>query len=340
MTGGEQRSDLPATHRPLPWQGGAWLHLDGQIVSGRLPHALLFAGPEYTGKGHLALCLARRLLCHEPSGGLPCESCHACDLSASGGHGDMRWVQPEEKSRVIKVDQIRELVDFSQKTASFGQRKVAVLAPADSMNANAANALLKLLEEPAADTYLILVCHRLHGLPATIRSRCQMLRLPAPAVEESRRWLDRLTGSPEESAQLLSLARGLPLLAAQFFRTGEGAERTALHQALRSGFLGEGAIPEVAARFSGMAADEVLSHMAGALEDLVCTLDQGQLASPGGRGAFRLLDEIARLRRAVFAGANPNPQLLTEGLLAKSRRVLGDARLGDNMSQKGGHIHE
>ena len=331
MTGEERQRDPPAAHQPLPWQGDAWLHLDRQIASARLPHALLFAGPEYTGKAHLALCLARRLLCREPSGGLPCEGCHACDLSASGGHGDMRWVQPEEKSRVIKVDQIRDMVDFSQKTAGLGKRKVAVLAPADSMNANAANALLKLLEEPAADTYLILVCHRLHGLPATIRSRCQMLRLPVPAPEESRRWLDRLTGSPEESAQLLSLARGLPLLAEQFYRAGEGAERTTLHQALRTGFLGEGAIPEVAARFSGMAAGEVLAHMAAALEDLVRALDRGQLASPQCRGIFRLLDEIARLQQAVFAGANPNPQLLTEGLLAKSRRVLGDARLGDNM---------
>ena len=129
----------------------------------------------------------------------------------------------------------------------------------------------------------------------------------------------------------MSLARGLPLLAEQFHRAGEGAERTTLHQALHTGFLGEGAIPEVAARFSGMAAGEVLAHMAAALEDLVRALDRGQLASPQCRGIFRLLDEIARLQQAVFAGANPNPQLLTEGLLAKSRRVLGDARLGDNM---------
>jgi len=340
MTGEEQRPDPPVAHEPLPWQGEAWLHLDRQIASGRLPHALLFAGPQHTGKGHLAQCLARRLLCHEPSGGLPCERCHACDLSASGGHGDMRWVQPEEKSRVIKIDQVRELVDFSHKTASFGRCKVLVLAPADSMNASAANALLKSLEEPAADTYLILVCHRLHGLPATIRSRCQILRLPAPAPAESRRWMDRLTGSPEESSQLLSLARGLPLLAEQIYRTGQGAERTALHAALRSGCLGEEETPEIAARLSGMTLDEVLAHLAAVLEDLLRGLDQDQLAGPTGRGVFALLDEIARLQRAVFAGANPNPQLMTEGLLVKSRRVLGDARLGDNMVKKGGRIYE
>jgi DNA polymerase-3 subunit delta' len=252
----------------------------------------------------------------------------------------MRWVQPEEKSRVIKVDQIRDLVDFSQKTASFGERKVLVLAPADSMNASAANALLKSLEEPAADTYLVLVCHRLHGLPATIRSRCQMLRLPAPGAEASRRWLDRQTGSPEESVQLLSLAHGLPLLAEQYYRAGEGAERTALQLALRSGCLGEGAIPEIAERFSTMAAEEVLGHMATALEGFLRDLDQGQLASPRGRGVFGLLDEIARLQRAVYAGANPNPQLMTEGLLAKSRRVLGEARLGDNIKLKEGRIYE
>ena len=336
MTGEAQQYDLPADREPLPWHRDAWSQLHRQISSGRLPHGLVFAGPQYTGKRHLALCLARRLLCSEPAGGLPCERCHACELSASGSHGDMRWLQPEEKSRVIKVDQIRELVDFSHKTASFGQCKVLVLAPADSMNASAANALLKLLEEPAADTYLVLVCHRLHGLPATIRSRCQILRLPAPPVEESLDWLNRLTGSQEESAQLLSLAHGLPLLAERFYRAGEGAQRGALYSALRSGFLGEGAIPEVAARFSGMAADEVLAHMASALEDLLRALDRDRLASRSGREVFGLLDDITRLHRAVLAGANPNAQLLTEGLLAKSRRVLGDARLGDTMRQKRG----
>ncbi|MCP5186541.1 MAG: hypothetical protein H6991_02120 [Pseudomonadales bacterium] len=87
--------------------------------------------------------------------GLNCGHCHACDLSGSGNNGDLLWLAPEGKSRVIKIDAVRALVDFTNRTAGFGLRKVAVLCPAENMNASAANALLKSLEEPSAETYLI-----------------------------------------------------------------------------------------------------------------------------------------------------------------------------------------
>ena len=70
----------------------------------------------------LALSLSRLLLCHEPDGGLNCGRCHACELTASGNHGDFRWLQPGDKSRVIKIDQVREVVEFGNKTAAFGRR--------------------------------------------------------------------------------------------------------------------------------------------------------------------------------------------------------------------------
>ena len=150
---------LPETSAPLPWQGEAWARFNQQLADGSLPHALLLAGVANSGKSRLALALARLLLCQSPSGGLNCGKCHACELSANGSHGDLRWLQPEEKSRVIKIDQVRETVNFATKTANFGANKVVVIAPADVMNTNAANALLKSLEEPSAGTFLILVCN-------------------------------------------------------------------------------------------------------------------------------------------------------------------------------------
>ena len=192
-------TDLPPVSAPLPWQQETWSRLNQQLARGQLPHALLLTGVRDSGKSRLALALARLLLCEAPSGGLNCGQCHPCELSASGSHGDFRWLQPEDKARVIKIDQVRDLVAFTTKTAAFGSRKVAVLSPADSMNSNAANALLKSLEEPAADTYMLLVCHQLQGVPATIRSRCQILKLPTPAAEESLAWLDKLRGERGES---------------------------------------------------------------------------------------------------------------------------------------------
>jgi len=178
-------SNIAEVSVPMPWQAQTWSRLTLQLAQDQLAHALLLTGPRYTGKTTLALALARLLLCATPLAGLNCGKCHSCELSASGSHGDFRWLEPEGTSKVIKIDQIRQVVEFIGRTASFGLRKVIVIAPAESMNISAANALLKVLEEPGSNTYLILVCHRPHGLPATVRSRCQFLRPPFPSRGQS-----------------------------------------------------------------------------------------------------------------------------------------------------------
>lgn len=331
-------TDLPSISPPLPWQAQDWLHLSQQLERGQLPHALLLTGAQYTGKGRLALALARLLLCHQPQGGLNCGECHACQLSASGGHGDFQWLQPQEKSRVIKIDQIRSVVEFTNKTASFGKRKVVVLDPADSMNVNAANALLKSLEEPAADTYLLLVCHRLHNLPATIRSRCQILKMALPDAQQCVAWLDKATGDRQQSERLLTLADDRPLLAAQLFRD-DGAEAVAAIRLGLQGLLtGQVSVPEAGALFAALDMNDFLAQVAAELQNLLRHLPTEHLTSKQGRAAFALMDEIMQLQKAVNAGANPNRQMLAEALLAKFQRELGDGLLGGNIQRLKGDV--
>lgn len=320
-----QLSGLPAISAPLPWQGEAWSRFNQQLSDATLPHALLLAGLPYSGKARLAMALARLLLCQAPSGGLNCGKCHACDLGASGSHGDFRWLQPEEKSRTIKIDQVRELVKFATKTASFGERKLIVLAPADAMNTNAANALLKSLEEPAPGTFLILVCDRLHGVPATIRSRCQIVKLPAPGLDVSRDWLDQATGSSAESERLLELADGMPLLAEAMYQRSNSEELIAVRVACRGLVAGKLSIEEAASMLADAPMDEVLQQIGGAVRKALKGLPQPQLNGQQGRDAFVLLDEIGGVQRAVSGGTNPNRQLLTEVLLEKLQSVLGGA---------------
>ena len=315
----------------MPWQAQTWSRLTLQLAQEQLAHALLLTGPRYTGKTTLALALARLLLCATPVAGLNCGKCHSCELSASGSHGDFRWLEPEGTSKVIKIDQIRQVVEFIGRTASFGLRKVIVIAPAESMNISAANALLKVLEEPGSNTYLILVCHRPHGLPATVRSRCQFLRPPFPSRGQSLDWLDRICGTRGESERMLNLAGEVPLLAAQLYEDRSGERLQLARLAMHALFSGEARGGVLAA----ILAEEELARAIGQLIDgiqaLLRGLDRAALETAQARAGFELLDELRGVQRVINGGSNPNQQLLLESLLAKTQRVLGDGGLGDKI---------
>jgi len=326
-------TDIPSQSTPLPWQSDVWTRLNEQLAADQLPHALLITGPEYTGKSRLALALARLLLCARPVEGLACGACHSCELSASGNHGDLRWLEPEGKGQIIKIDQVRGLVEFTNRTASFGLRKVAIISPAERMNTNAANALLKVLEEPPANTYLVLVCHRLHGLPATIRSRCQLLKPPFPPVEASLNWLDSLCGGRQESERLLALAAQRPLLAAQLYGQAGGEHLQLVQQAIKEVFAGRAGLGVLSAALAEDELGPALAQLTQGIQLLLRNLDRQRLTSAQARLGFGLLDEIAQTQRAIAGGSNPNPQLLLDALLGKVQRMLGDGGLGDNIGR-------
>ncbi len=325
-------TDLPPQSAPLPWQADSWSRLGDALERDSFPHALLLAGSPGIGKTRLALALARRLLCHRPSAGINCGACQACELTRSGAHGDFRWLQPDADSRVIKIDQVRALVDFGHSTAGFGPRKVMVIAPADVMNTHAANALLKSLEEPPANTHLLLVCDRLHGVPPTIRSRCQILQLPLPPAAASLDWLDQMTGDRGTSEELLTLAGGRPLRAEALYHEDAGGDLAALRQALEALVQGRVSMPEVAAALGDIGVEAFLGECVDYCERHLRALDRAGLATAGPR-AFHLLDGLRQLQGAVVAGANPNRQLLIENCLLRLHRELGAAAAGATMQR-------
>lgn len=316
-------SELPAISAPLPWHSPIWEQLAGLVAGEQLPHALLLAGDHGCGVSRLALALARLLLCDGAEGAFNCGECQACTLSRQGAHGDFLWLEPEEKSRFIKVDQIREAVRFGTLTAGFGLRKVVVLSPADNMNVNAYNALLKSLEEPADDTYWLLVCHRMLGVPATIRSRCRHWQLPRPDENRALEWLDMTTGDRSVSEKLLLLANGRPLDAQQLYLDG-GAELMAGRRALLSEIIaGRVEVTEASTLWEQHGVDVFLEDLTESLQALVVSMPVSRLKSSPGRSALLLLEDVLRLRRAVSAGSNPGKQLLIETTLLKVRRELG-----------------
>lgn len=224
----------PPTQLP-PWLREPWAALQGARALDRLPHALLLTGPSGIGKGLLFDALANALLCTRPGvGGFACGQCADCRLFAAGTHPDLVRILPDEegKSGEIKVDAIRGLANTEGLTAHRGGWKLILINPAHRMNTSAANALLKTLEEPASGTLICLLSDQPNRLPATIRSRCQALRISLPAEAEALAWLKPMTQG-FDAVTLLYLAHGAPLRA----RTLAQPELLALRDRLFTGFI-------------------------------------------------------------------------------------------------------
>ena len=218
-----------------PWLKEPWAALQGARQADRFPHALLLTGPAGVGKRRLLDALAHSLLCHGTlAGGWACGQCPDCRLLAAGTHPDLARVGPDEegKSGEIKVDAIRALASAEGLTAHRGGWKLILIDPAHRLNTSAANALLKTLEEPAPSTLLCLVSEQPSRLPATIRSRCQVLRLAVPPEAEALAWLAPRTAG-FDPATLLYLAHGAPLRALEL----ANPERLALRDRLIRGFV-------------------------------------------------------------------------------------------------------
>lgn len=174
-----------------PWLAPAASQLKGAHAAGRLPPALLIHEAPGTGARQLATLFAQLRFCTGAS--VPCGACTHCRRVAQGEHPDFVIVTPDyEKSKLgqITVDQTRDIARQLSLSSYEGRGTVLVIQPAEAMNRNAANALLKTLEEPRPDAHLILIAAQPSLLPATIRSRCQKLAVPAPERTATLAWLE------------------------------------------------------------------------------------------------------------------------------------------------------
>ncbi|MFG6117423.1 DNA polymerase III subunit delta' [Halobacillus sp. MO56] len=167
----------------------------------RISHAYLFQGSQGTGKREISLLFTKAIFCSNREGAEPCHQCNACKRIESGNHPDVHWIKPDGQS--IKKDQILHLQKEFTYTGLESNQKVYIVESADKMTVNAANRLLKFLEEPSKQTTAMLLTENSHAILDTIRSRCQLMAfqpLNAQNVEE------KLTGEgvSESTAKLLS----------------------------------------------------------------------------------------------------------------------------------------
>ncbi|MFP3874816.1 MAG: DNA polymerase III subunit delta' [Thiohalophilus sp.] len=328
----------------IQWHAAAWQQLQASRRQQRLPHALLLSGESGIGKAAFAAEVAASLLCEQPvADGRACGSCQACQRVAAETHPDRFQLAPEEPGKPIKVDAIRRLIQDLSLTGHYGRYRVVLVEPADVMNTNAANAFLKTLEEPPADTLLILITTAPARLPATIRSRCQPLRLKTPDSAAAGAWLSRefSDSSPAEIEPALRLAGGAPLLAARYLREGWLAERRHLLEALVNCATGHTSPLEAA----GVATRQLkldrqlpiywmyywvadfirLAYDDNNIKNNDMTSDLQKLPKPvEPKALHHLLGKLQQARR--LTESTVNPQLLWEDLMIDWSRLFAGPR--------------
>ncbi|MGB5132486.1 MAG: hypothetical protein WBO00_07720, partial [Steroidobacteraceae bacterium] len=248
---------------------------------------------------------------------------------------DFYRVGLEEDAAVIKVEQIRGLSESFSLKSYRGRSKLAIIDPADAMNINSFNALLKTLEEPPDSTYLILTASRSDRLPRTIVSRSARLRLPLPAQAEALAWLNRQRKDTGWE-RLLALANGAPFLATTYKEAGLEEIDAAMQESLD---LAEKCQLDIIAAAASWSRNQPVARLFWLESWLTSRLREAALSSdlvnnnrlpwlrvrapePMIRAGYRLLDTLREARMLVSGALNT--QLLFEGLLISLTALVGE----------------
>lgn len=220
-----------------------WIQAQAQTLLAQRGHAWLLQGPSGLGQHPLALSLARAWLCEHPNAQGACGECSSCHAIDVRTHADLCILMPEttmlelgwplsekaqgeiddkkrKASKEIRVDAMRDAVEFAQRTSARGRGKVVVVFPAENMNPITANALLKTLEEPAGDVKFVLASESAHQLLPTIRSRCIGHTMLWPSTEEGAQWLQTQGMDASRAHLLLQATGGRPADALLFASSG------------------------------------------------------------------------------------------------------------------------
>lgn len=320
-----------------PWQQRNWQQLQQMQRLKRLPHAVLLAGIRGLGKAEFAHALAKALLC-QGSSEQACGECHACHLVAGNVHPNLLQIAPEKAGAAIKVDQIRQVADFIYQSSLAGYYRIVIITAADSMNTNAANALLKTLEEPPTGALMLLVSDVSERMPATILSRCSIIQFTKPTLTEGTAWLSAQLNKPKVPVPLLlQLSQGAPLAALALHESGMLDERRQVYDALAKLATLAGDPVALAASIQQTEALQILDLLASWLldmtkiklvsegttitnEDYLAAL-QACVQQMSLTAQEKLLAMVQQLRAQTLAGINLNKQLWLETFFIKWKQL-------------------
>ncbi len=322
----------------MDWLGSVNQKLISQYQQGLMPHALLFQGNRGYGTVELALNIATTMLCQNPKRNSACGECKTCQLMKAASHPDLKILQPEESGGQLKVDQIRSVIEFAAKTSQQGGSKVILIEPADQMNLNSANALLKVLEEPPSGTFIFLVTERIESMLPTIRSRCSIVKVTKPTLEQAKVWLTNREIEVDKINQFLPLCNYAPITLLNWQQGNMIELHGQMITDLSNLFKGVVSPIEVAAswqkkdllqifhwlgqwftdlsRACGAGLDELISDQA-AKKLLKYTASKADTVS-----IFELTDYILSIRSGLLNRNNLNAQLVLENTLIRWNKLI------------------
>lgn len=216
-----------------PWLRPDFEKLVASYQAGRGHHALLIQALPGMGDDALIYALSRYLMCQQPQGHKSCGHCRGCQLMQAGTHPDYYTLQPEKGKSALGIDAVREVSEKLYEHARLGGAKVVWVTDAALLTDAAANALLKTLEEPPAETWFFLATKEPARLLATLRSRCRLHHLAPPPEQYAINWLAReVTVSQESLLAALRLSAGSPGAALALLQPEIWSQRQTLCQAL------------------------------------------------------------------------------------------------------------
>lgn len=255
-----------------PWQESEWRRLFEMQEHNRLPHALLLCGSEGIGLKQFAQAFAMQRLClsQDKTSDNPCGTCQSCQLYLAGNHPDLNIIEPEEAGKQIKIAQVRELIDYVSLKSFSGKQKIAIIEPADAMNRATSNALLKTLEEPPAQSMLLLLSHRPSKLPITIRSRCQRIDFKPADRQIATDWLrQKIDGTEISSELLLRLSDGGPLKALEIAESDQLQQRQSIMKDLSLLTRRNADAVQIASNWQDFGCENVLTWLLRLTQDLI-----------------------------------------------------------------------
>jgi len=306
------------------WLDEAFKRTKKSFDAGKLPHGLLLVAPNQSGKSIFAIQLAKSILCHQSTEQLEyaCGQCKSCLLVEAGSHPDLSDVDcltdnKGKQKKSIGIDQIRQLTSKLAETSQLNGWRIAIIASVEKMTRGAFNAILKTLEEPGDKTLVLMLANSLQQVPATIKSRCQLLRLSLIDKELSS-WLIKQTDCGEtEAFKALNQCHFAPFAALNYVKDDSAKLYEKLNQSLDDILTTQLTPSEFLADYEQLD-DRLWMQLAKYFQNVQLSIlnsNQGTYAKVPKSLATRLYFELVEYNRAQCAGSNLQSNLQLEAVL-------------------------